>query len=122
MYKKKEGTPTQNKDRFLRRILQEGETIVDYVADLRDTLYQAWPGLPRDKLEELLIVYFINGLKNGDKKAKLRVEGPKTLHKAIEIGKIYEDMLSYNTNLINQTEFLTPPGYSLVDRTQNSQE
>ena len=33
MYKKKKGTPTQNKDRFLRRIQQEGETIVDYAAD-----------------------------------------------------------------------------------------
>ena len=62
---------------------------MDYEADLRDTLYQAWPGLPRDQLEELLIVYFINGLTNGDMKAKLRVEPPKTLNKAIEIGKTW---------------------------------
>ena len=41
MYKRKEGTPTQNKDRFLKRTQQEGETIEDYAADLRDTLYQA---------------------------------------------------------------------------------
>ena len=87
---------------------------------MRDTLYQAWPGLPRDQLEELLIVYFINGLTNGDMKAKLRVEGPKTRHKAIETGKIYEDILNNNTSLINQTEFLTPPGYSLVETPASS--
>ena len=33
MFKRKEGTPTQNKDRFLRRVQQEGETIADYEAD-----------------------------------------------------------------------------------------
>ena len=115
MYKRKKGTPTQNKDRFLRRTQQEGETIADYAADLRDTLYQAWPGLPRDQLEELFIVYFINGLTNGDMKAKLKVEWPKTLHKAIEIGQIYEDMLKNNRNLINQTEYMTPPGYSILE-------
>ena len=48
-------------------------------------------------------------------RAKLKVEGPKTLHKAIEIGQIYEDMLNNNANLMNQTEFLTPPGYSLKE-------
>ena len=42
-------------------------------------------------------------------KAKLKVEGPKTLN------KIYEDMLNNNTSLINQTEFVTPPGYSLIE-------
>ena len=115
MYKRKEGTPTQNKDRFLKRNQQEGETIADYAVDLRDTLYQAWPGLPRDQLEELLIVYFINGLLNGDMKARMKVDGPKTLKKAIEVGQIYEDMLNNNTNLINQSEFVTPPGYSLIE-------
>ena len=39
--------------------------------------------------------------------AKLKVEGPKTLNKAIEIGQTYEDMLNNNTNLINQTEYKT---------------
>ena len=48
-------------------------------------------------------------------KAKLRVEGPKTLNKAIEVGQIYEDMLNNNTNLMNQSEFVTPPGYSLIE-------
>ena len=48
-------------------------------------------------------------------KAKLKVEGPKTLHKAIEVGQIYEDMSNNNINLINQTEFVTPPGYSLIE-------
>ena len=48
-------------------------------------------------------------------KAQLKVEGTKTLHKAIEVGQIYEDMLNNNTNMVNQTEFLTPPGYSLID-------
>ena len=62
-----------------------------------------------------MIVYFINELTNGDIKAKLKVEGPKTLHKGIEVGQIYEDMLNNNTNLVNQTEFLTPPGYSLIE-------
>ena len=120
MYKRKEGTPTQNKDRFQKRTQQEGESIVDYAADLMDTLYQAWPGLPRDQLEELLIVYFINGLTNGDMKAKLKVEGPKTLHKAIEVGQIYEDMLNNNKNLVNQTEFATPPGYTLIETPSSS--
>ena len=53
MYKMKEGTPTQNNNRFLKRVQQEGEPIANHAA-LRDTLYQAWPGLPRDQLEELL--------------------------------------------------------------------
>ena len=48
-------------------------------------------------------------------KAKLKVEGPKTLNKAKEVGLIYEDMLNNNTSLINQTEFVTTPGYSLIE-------
>ena len=64
-----------------------------------------------------MIVYFINGLVNGDKKAKLKVEGPKTLDKAIDIEQIYEDMLNNNTNLINKTEYMTPPGYSILEST-----
>ena len=114
MYKRKEGTPIQNKDNFLKRTQQEGKAIADYAADLRDTLYQAWLGLPRYQLEKLLIVYFINRLVNGDMKAKLKVEGPKTLNKAIDIGLIYENMLNHNTNLINRTEYMTPPWYSIL--------
>ena len=41
MNKRKEWTPTQNKDRSLKRTQQEREAIADYAADLRDTLYQA---------------------------------------------------------------------------------
>ena len=55
----------------------------------------------------------IDGLANGDMKAKLKFEGSKTLYKAIEIGQIYEDMFKNNTNLINQTEYMTP-GYSII--------
>ena len=50
-YKRKVGTPTQNKDRFLKRTQQEGKAIAHYAADLRNTLYQAWPSLPRDQLD-----------------------------------------------------------------------
>ena len=53
-------------------------------------------------------------------KAKHKVEGPKTLHKAIEVGQIYEDMLNNNMNLINQTEFATPPGYTLIETPSSS--
>ena len=75
---------------------------------------------PLDQLKELLIVYFINGLTKGDMKAKFKVKGPKTLHKAIEIGKIYEDMLNNNNNVMNNTEFVTPPGYSLIETPTSS--
>ena len=52
---------------------------------------------------------------NAEMKAKLKVEGHKTVNKAIEIGQIYEDMLNNNTNLINRTEYMTPPGYSILE-------
>ena len=58
------------------------------------------------------MTYFINGVFNPDTNAKLKVEGPLTLAKAIEIAKIYEDVLNNNTNLIDKSETLTPPGYS----------
>ena len=83
--------------------------------EMRDTLYQAWPGLPRDQLEELLIDYFINALYNQETGAKLRIEGPRTLAKAIYIAQIYEDLLNNNTKMIMKTECLTPPGYSLIE-------
>ena len=66
-------------------------------------------------MRELLIAYFINGLFNPETKAKLKVEGPLSLDKAIEIAEFYEKVLNKNTNLINKSEYLTPPGYSLID-------
>ena len=53
----------------MRRKQQKDEPIADYANDLKETLYQAWPGQPKDQLEELLIAYFINGLFNTDTKA-----------------------------------------------------
>ena len=82
--------------------------------EMRDTLYQAWPGLPRDQLEDLLIDYFIKGLYNRETCAKLRIEGPRTLTKATDIAQIYEDLLNNNTSMITKAEYLTPPGYSLL--------
>ena len=83
--------------------------------EMRDTLYHAWPGLPRNQLEDLLIDYFINGLFNPETNAKLRIEGPTTLAKAIYIAQIYEELLNSNTSLINKIEYLTPQGYSLME-------
>ena len=59
-----------------------------YAMEMRDTLYQVWPGLPRNQLEDLLVDYFINGLYNPETSAKLRIEGPITLTKAIDIAQI----------------------------------
>ena len=115
MIKRKEGSPTENKKKFLKRTQRQDESLNDCAMEMRDTLYQAWPGLPRDQLEELLIDYFINGLYNQVTGAKLRIEGPRTLAKAIDIAQIYEDLLNNNTNMINKTEYLTPPGYSLTE-------
>ena len=33
------------------------EPIADFAMEMRDTLYQAWPELPRDQLEDLLNDY-----------------------------------------------------------------
>ena len=46
MYKKKEGSPTENKKKFLKRTLRQDEPIVDFAMEMSDTLYHAWPGLP----------------------------------------------------------------------------
>ena len=115
MYKKKEGSPTENKEKFLKRTQRQDEPIADFAMEMRDTLYHAWPRLPRNQLEDLLIDYFINGLYNPETSAKLRIEGPTTLSKAIDIAKIYDELLNSNTNLINKTEYLTPPGYSIME-------
>ena len=107
MYKKKEGSPTENKKKFLKRTQREDEPIVDFAMEMRDTLYQAWPGLPRNQLEDLLVDYFINGLYNPETSAKLRIESPITLAKAIDIAQIYEELLNSNTSIINKTEYST---------------
>ena len=115
MYKKKEGSPTENKKKFLKRKQRHDEPIADFAMEMRDTLYHAWPGLPRKQLEDLLINYFINGLYNPETSVKLRIEGPTTLAKAIDIAQIYEELLNSNTSLINKTEYVTPQGYSLME-------
>ena len=38
--------------------------------------YQAWPGMPQDQLEELLIACFISGPQNHETEANLKVEAP----------------------------------------------
>ena len=60
MYKKKEGSPTENKKKFLKRTQREDEPIVDFAMEMRNTLYQAWPGLPRNQLEDLLVDFFFS--------------------------------------------------------------
>ena len=57
MYKKKDGSPTDNKDRFHKRKQKVGESITEFTTELKDVLYQAWLGMPRDKLEDLLNEY-----------------------------------------------------------------
>ena len=90
MYRKKEGSPTDNKDKFLKRKQRSDEEITEYAEDLKDSLYQAWPGMPRDKLEDILIEYFTAGLNNPETSARIRIEKPKTLTKAVDIAEIYE--------------------------------
>ena len=78
--------------------------------EMIDTLYHAWHGLPRDQIEDLLIDYFINGLYNLEKSAKLRIEGPLTLSKAIDIAQIYAELHKSITNLININKYMIPQG------------
>ena len=40
MYKKKEGSPTDNTDKFLKRKKKLGESITEFAAELKDVLYQ----------------------------------------------------------------------------------
>ena len=120
MYEKKLGTPTQNMERFMRRKLKEYEHIPDYANDFKDTLYKACPGQPKYQLEELLIAYFIHWIFITETKSKLKAEGPLTLVKALEKAQFYEDVLNNNTIIVNQTEFLTPPGYSLIETPASS--
>ena len=40
MYRKKEGSPTDNKDKFLKRKQRGDEEIAEYAEDLKDSLYQ----------------------------------------------------------------------------------
>ena len=115
MYKKKEGTSTDNKDRFLRRKQRVGESITEFAAELKDVLYQAWPGMPRDQLEDLLVEYFVGELQSPETSAKVKLEKPKSIVKAIDIAEIYEDLINKNTSMMTNGEFLTPQSYSIFE-------
>ena len=118
MYKKKEGSPTDNKDRFLKRRQKVGESITEFAAELKDVLYQAWPKMPRDQLEELLVEYFVGGLQSPETSAKVKLEKPKSIVKAIDIAEIYEDLLNNNTSIMTKAEYLTPQSYSIFYRSR----
>ena len=70
-----------------------GESITEFAAELKDVLYQVWPGMPREQLEDLLIDYFIGGLQSPETSARVKVEKPKSITKAIDVAEIYENML-----------------------------
>ena len=116
IYKKKEGSPTDNKDRFLRRKQRVGESITEFAAELKDVLYQAWPGMPRDQLEDLLVEYFVGGLQSPETSAKVKLEKPKSILKAIDIAEIDEDLINNNTSMMTKGEYLTPQSYSIFER------
>ena len=52
------------------------------------------------------------GLNNPEISARIRIEKPKTLTKAVDIAKIYEKMLQKNTNITSKIEYQTPPTYT----------
>ena len=108
IYKKKEGSPTDNKDKFLKRMLKVGETITEFAAELKGVLYQAWPGMPREQLEDLSIDYFIGGLQSPETSARVKVEKPKSITKAIDVAEIYEKMLNNNTSMLTNADFTIP--------------
>ena len=91
MYKKKEGSHTDIKDKFLNRKQKVGETITEFAAELKDLLYQAWPGMQREQLEDLLIDYFVGGLQRPETSARVKLEKPKSINKAIDVAEIYEN-------------------------------
>jgi hypothetical protein len=115
MYKKKEGSPTDNKDKFLKRKQQIGESVTEFAAELKDVLYQAWPGMPRDQLEDLLIEYFVGGLQSPETSTKVKLEKPRTMAKALDIAEIYENMLNNNTSTLTKAEYATPQTYSIFE-------
>ena len=117
MYRKKEGSSIDNKDKFLKRKQRCDKGITEFSEDLKDSLYKAWPGMPRDKLEDILIEYFTAGLNNPETNARIRIEKPKTLAKAVDIAEIYEEMLRKNTSLISKIEYQTPPTYTPFEST-----
>ena len=98
MYRKKEGSPYDNKDKFLKRKQRCDEDTTDYSEDLKDSLYQASPGIPRDILEDILIKYFTAGLNNPETSERIRIEKPKILAKAVVIAEIYGEILRKNTS------------------------
>ena len=52
----------------IRRIYHRVESIA---VELKDVLYQTWPGMPRDHLEDLFTEYFVGGLQSPETKVKL---------------------------------------------------
>ena len=115
MYKKKEGSPTDNKDTFLKRKQKVGESITEFAAELKDVLYQAWPGMQRDQLEDLLIDYFVGSLQSTETSARVKLEKPKSITRAIDVAEIYENMLNNNTSMLTKTEYTTPSTYSIFE-------
>ena len=111
MYKKKVGSPTNNKDKFLKRKQKVGESITEFAAELKDIL----PKMPREQLEDLLIDYFIGGLQSPETSARVKVEKPKSITKAIDVAEIYENMLNNNTSMLTTTEYTTPSTYSIFE-------
>ena len=82
---------------------------------MKDVLYQAWPGMPRDQLEDLLIDYFVGGLQSPKTSARVKLEKPKSITKAIYIAEIYENMLNNNTSMLTKTEYTTPSTFSVFE-------
>ena len=73
--------------------------------------------MPRGKLEDFLIGHLAAGLNNPEKSARIRIDKPKTLTKAVYIAYIYVEMIRKNTSLINKTEYQTAPTYTQFDNT-----
>ena len=72
--------------------------------------------MPRDKLEDILIEYFTARLNSPETSARIRIEKPKTLAKAVDIA----EMLRKNTSLISKIEYHTPPTSTPFDSTIQS--
>ena len=115
MCKKKERSRKDKKDKYLKRKHKVGESITEFAAELKDVVYQARPGMPRDQLEDLLIDYFIGGLQSSEKSARVKLEKTKSINKAIDVAEIYENMLNNNTSMLTKTEYTTPSANSIFE-------
>ena len=104
-----------NKDRFPKRKQKAGESITEFAAELKDGMYQAWQGMPRDQLKDLLIEYFVGGLHSPETSAKVKLEKPKSIVKSIYNAEIYEDLINNNTSMMTKGEYLTSQSYSIFE-------